>query len=258
MKKYKAGRVITLKSPSEIEKMRVANQIVAKILRELSGILRAGITTYDLDKIAEEKIKLYGAAPAFKGYFGYPAATCISVNNEVVHGIPSKKRILKEGDVVSIDLGVVFDGYYGDAAITAAVVVGSEEGERLINVTRNALMLGIKEALPGANLGNISSAIQEYVEGANFSVVRKFVGHGIGRALHEPPEVPNYGKRGTGPILKEGMVLAIEPMVNAGGHDVKILDDGWTVVTVDGSLSAHFEHTIAVTRYGPEILSGLD
>lgn len=257
MKKYKSASKIILKSPDEIEKLRMANRIVANVLNELSAIVQIGSSTYDLDKIAEEKIKLYGAAPAFKGYHGYPATACISINNEVVHGIPSKKRILANGDLVSIDLGCVADGYYGDSAVS--LIVGSDNvtARSLIDVTRGALLTGIKEAVPGEHLGNISSAIQKYVEDAGFNVVRKFVGHGIGRALHEPPEVPNYGERGWGPLLQEGMALAIEPMVNAGGPDVRVMDDGWTVVTVDGSLSAHFEHTIAITENGPEILSKL-
>lgn len=255
MKKNKSTKTIILKSPWEIDKLRIANRIVANVLKELSTIVKAGSSTYDLDKIAEEKIKLYGAAPAFKGYHGYPATACISINNEVVHGIPSKKRILENGDLVSIDLGAVYDGYYGDSAISLIVGSDSEVVNGLIDVTRTALLIGIKEAVAGVHLGNISSAIQKYVEDAGFNVVRKFVGHGIGKALHEPPEVPNYGERGYGPVLKEGMVLAIEPMVNAGGPDVRVLEDGWTVVTVDGSLSAHFEHTIAITVNGPEILS---
>ncbi|MGQ9499707.1 MAG: type I methionyl aminopeptidase [Dissulfurimicrobium sp.] len=255
MRNYKSAKTIILKSPWEIDKLRIANRIVANILNEFLTIVKAGSSTYDLDKIAEEKIKFYGAAPAFKGYHGYPATTCISINNEVVHGIPSKKRILKEGDLVSIDLGVVYDGYYGDSAISLIVGSDIQGAKKLIDVTRGALLAGIKEARSGVHLGNISSAIQKYVEDAGFNVVRKFVGHGIGRALHEPPEVPNYGARGSGPILKEGMVLAIEPMVNAGGPDVRILEDGWTVVTVDNSLSAHFEHTIAITAKGQEILS---
>jgi methionyl aminopeptidase len=255
VRKYKSAKTIILKSPWEIDKLRIANRIVANILNEFSTIVKAGSSTYDLDKIAEEKIKFYGAAPAFKGYHGYPATACISINNEVVHGIPSKKRILKDGDLVSIDLGAVYDGYYGDSAISLIVGPDVQAANRLIDVTRAALLMGIKEAVAGVHLGNVSSAIQRYVEDAGFNVVRKFVGHGIGRALHEPPEVPNYGVRGSGPVLKEGMALAIEPMVNAGGPDVRVLNDGWTVVTVDDSLSAHFEHTIAITAKGPEILS---
>ncbi|MDA8163253.1 MAG: type I methionyl aminopeptidase [Desulfobacteraceae bacterium] len=257
MKKIRPAQTIILKSPREIEKLRAVNQIVATVLHELRGYIEPGISTGELDRIADGRLRFYGAGAAFKGYHGYPATACISINNEVVHGIPSNNRILNEGDLVSIDLGAVREGYFGDAAISLLVCDGPDVAKKLLEVTSSALVSGIAEASAGANLGDISSAIQRFVESKGFSVVRKFVGHGIGRALHEPPEVPNYGKRGCGPVLKPGMVLAIEPMVNAGGYDVQILDDGWTVVTADGSISAHFEHTVAITQHGPDILSEL-
>lgn len=257
MKKIRPTQTIILKSPREIEKLRAANQIVATVLHELRGYIEPGVSTGELDRIADERLRFYGAGAAFKGYHGYPATACISINNEVVHGIPSNDRFLNEGDLVSIDLGAVREGYFGDAAISLLVGGGSDAAKKLLEVTLSALLNGIDEACAGANLGDISSTIQKVVESKGFNVVRKFVGHGIGKALHEPPEVPNYGKSGCGPLLKPGMVLAIEPMVNAGGHDVQILDDGWTVVTADGSMSAHFEHTVAITPHGPDILSAL-
>lgn len=256
MKKYRTTSSIILKTPQEIELMRHANRIVAEVLDELSRVIQPGMTTDDLDCIAEEGIRKRTAMPAFKGYRGFPATLCVSINSEVVHGIPSPYRIIAEGDVVSMDLGARYKGYYGDSAIT--VIVGTPHdpvAPILLDVTKRALSKGIQEAVPGAHLQDISAAIQQEVEGAGFSVVKKFVGHGIGRSLHEPPEVPNYGRRARGPLLREGMTIAIEPMVNAGGGDVKVLPDGWTAVTVDGSLSAHFEHTIAITDKGPEILS---
>ncbi|HID97935.1 MAG TPA: type I methionyl aminopeptidase [Thermodesulfobacteriaceae bacterium] len=237
--------------------MRVANRIVAEVLNELSESLQPGISTHDLDRIATEGIIKRGAVPAFKGYRGYPASLCVSVNDEVVHGIPSPERIILEGDLVSMDLGSIVEGYYGDAALSRLVGSGSEEASRLIEVTVQALCKGIERARPRARLQDISWAIQEVVEKAGFSIVRQFVGHGIGRSLHEPPEVPNFGRPGQGPLLKPGMVFAIEPMVNAGGPEVRVLEDGWTAVTVDGSLSAHWEHSVAITENGPEILSML-
>ncbi len=256
MKKNKGPRRIILKAPWEIEKLRAANQIVAEILAEIREYLKSGITTAEIDKIASDRIKQRGAKPAFKGYHGYPATTCISVNEEIVHGIPSERRILKEGDLVSIDLGVILDGYFGDAAFSHIVGdKGSDLAKRLLSVTKESLYKGISKARAKRRLGDVSSAIQRYVESQGFGVVRKFVGHGIGTALHEPPEVPNFGTKGTGPLLKSGMVIAIEPMVTAGSHDVRVLGDGWTAVTADGSLAAHFEHTIAITDKKADILS---
>ncbi len=259
VKKKQPGRNgIILKDQKEIEILRKANSIVAWVLNKLKENLVEGITTYDLDQMAEQEIEKKGGKPAFKGYRGYPATLCISLNNEVVHGIPRKDRVLKQGDLVSMDVGVVYDGYIGDAAISATVGQASPEAARLIKVTENALMQGIAQARPKNRLGDISHAIQRVVEKAGYSVVKQFVGHGVGKSLHEPPEIPNYGRKGRGPVLKPGMVLAIEPMVNMGSHEVKILEDGWTAVTKDGSLSAHFEHSVAITKHGPIILSTLD
>ncbi len=256
MRKKSGSRRIILKAPWEIEKLREANQIVAQILQELRELVKEGITTKDLDRIAEERIREQGARPAFKGYYGYPAATCISVNEEIVHGIPSEKKVIKEGDLVSIDLGVILDGYYGDAAFSCFVgKAPSKQADSLLRATKQALYAGIGKAKPKKRLGDISSAIQEVADSYGFGVVRKFVGHGVGRSLHEPPEVPNYGVRGTGPVLKKGMVLAIEPMLTVGSYDVEILEDGWTAVTADRSLAAHFEHSVAITDKGPQILS---
>ena len=217
--------------------------------------IRPGISTGELDKIAEDYILSQGATPNFKGYSGYPATACISINNEVIHGIPSKKRILKSGDIVSVDLGAAFEGYNGDNAATFAVGDISDEAKRLIDATRESLYEGIKAARAGGRIGDIGAAIQQYVEARGFSVVREFIGHGIGTKLHEAPEVPNYGTSGKGIRLMTGMTIAIEPMVNMGLPGVKTLSDGWTVETKDGSLSAHFEHTIAITADGPQILT---
>ncbi len=247
--------MIFLKSLWEIEKMRRSNAIVAEVLARLRETIKPGITTLELDRLAENLCRKKGAKPAFKGYRGYPFSLCVSINEEVVHGFPSKKRVLKEGDIVSLDFGVLYDGYYGDAAITVPVGEISERAKRLLRVTEEALYKGIEQAVVGKRLGDISSAIQRYVEAHGYSVVRQFVGHGIGRALHEDPQVPNFGKPGRGIKLKEGMVLAIEPMVNEGTYEVEILADGWTAVTKDRKLSAHFEHTVAITKNGPEILS---
>ncbi len=256
MKNRPGTRRIILKAPWEIEKLRAANQIVADILLELRSLVQVGITTWELDRIAEDRIKGLGAKPAFKGYHGYPACTCISINEEIVHGIPSKKKVLKQGDLVSIDLGVILDGYYGDAAFSCfAGQAPNHQAQELLAVTKEALYAGIAKAKAKKRLGDISCAIQEVAQNHGFGVVRKFVGHGIGKALHEPPEVPNYGVRGTGPFLKKGMVLAIEPMLTMGSYEVEIMPDGWTAVTADRSLAAHFEHTIAITDKGPEILS---
>lgn len=246
--------MIILKSKEEIELLRKSNQIVVHILKALRKIIKPGITTLELDSYAEEQIRKKGAIPAFKGYRGFPASLCVSVNEQLVHGIPDSRR-LKEGDIVSLDLGVVRSGFYGDAAITVPVGKISQEAARLLNVTQNALYKGIEQAKAGGRLHDISHAIQSWVEGNGFSVVRDFVGHGIGRNLHEEPQIPNFGLSNRGVQLKAGMVLALEPMVNVGTWRVKVQPDGWTVVTVDGSLCAHFEHTIAITEDGPDILT---
>jgi methionyl aminopeptidase len=246
--------VIFLKSPEEIEKMANAGRIVGTVLGSLRTAIAVGMTTKDIEAVAEERIRALGGKPAFKGYRGYPASICTSVNEEVVHGIPSSRR-LKEGDIVSIDLGVYMDGFYGDGAITVPVGIVDKETEKLIRVTEEALTMGIQRCGQGNRLYDISSSIQKHVEQNGFSVVRLFVGHGIGRELHEEPQVPNYGVAGHGPRLRKGMTLAIEPMVNAGTHEVKILDDGWTAVTADGRKSAHFEHTVLVTEDAPVILT---
>ena len=246
--------MINLRTKEEIEKLRRSNRLVAQALLKVREAIRPGVTTAELDRIAEETIRKGGGRPAFKGYRGYPANLCVSVNEEVVHGIPGPRR-LQEGDIVSLDLGVLMDGYYGDAAITVPVGKVSEEAQKLIKVREEALHKGIEKARVGNRLYDISHAIQSWVESFGFSVVRDFVGHGIGRQLHEEPQVPNFGPPNQGPRLMVGMVLAIEPMVNAGGWQVKVREDGWTVVTADGSLSAHFEHTIAITEEGPDILS---
>lgn len=246
--------MIILKSQEEIAGIRESNRIVAEVLLKLHEIVAPGITTKDIDRLAEEMAKRYDARPAFKGYRGYPASVCTSLNSEVVHGIPSNRE-LREGDIISLDFGIYFKGYYGDAAITVPVGEVPGKGERLIKVTEESLYKGIQETRPGNRLGDISSAVQEHVESAGFSVVRDFVGHGIGKSLHEDPQIPNYGTRGRGIVLREGMVFAIEPMVNEGTFDVTVTGDGWTVVTKDGKLSAHFEHTVAIRENGPEILS---
>jgi methionyl aminopeptidase len=248
--------MIMIKTPQEIEKMRRAGGIVRQTLELVRGLVKPGATTLDLEKAAEKKIADLGAVPAFKGYHGYPCVLCTSVNSEVVHGIPSGQRILKEGDIVSIDCGAVIDGYFGDSAIT--VPVGEKvapETLRLLEVTKASLENAIRTVKVGATLGDVGAAVQEVVESDGFSVVRDFVGHGIGTRMHEDPQVPNYGKRGMGLKLREGMVIAIEPMVNAGKPGVQVLSDGWTAVTQDGSMSAHFEHTVAVTAEGAVVLT---
>lgn len=247
--------MIVCKSAAELQRMRVANALVADVLAELASEVRPGVTTLDLDRLAEQRVRAAGAVPAFKGYRGYPATLCASVNEEVVHGIPSAERRLNEGDIVSLDMGVLVDGYYGDSAVTVGVGRISEEAARLLKVTEEALYRGIDAARTGGRLSDIGHAIQAWVEEHGLSVVREFVGHGIGTRLHEEPQIPNYGQPGRGPRLSEGMVLAIEPMVNLGRAGVKVLPDGWTAVTKDGSLSAHFEHTVAITAEGPEILT---
>ena len=247
---------IVCKSASEIEKMRRSGRIVRQVLDSVRDAVAPGVTTMDLERIAEKKIRDSGAKPAFKGYYDYPCVLCTSVNNEIVHGIPSERRVLKEGDIVSIDTGVVLDGFYGDAAIT--VPVGSElkpELQKLLDVTRESLYRGIEAARIGNSVGDVGAAVQQVVENNGFSVVREFVGHGIGTRLHEDPQVPNYGTPGSGPKLRDGMVLAIEPMVNVGRSETRVLDDKWTAVTQDGSYSAHFEHCVAVTKNGPVILT---
>jgi methionyl aminopeptidase len=247
---------IVCKSASEIEKMRNSGRIVRQVLEHLRGTVAPGVSTMDLEQAAEQKMKELGAKPAFKGYFDYPCVLCTSINEEIVHGIPSAKRVLKAGDIVSIDCGVVLDGYYGDAAIT--VPVGDSilpELQKLLDVTEASLYRGIEAARIGNAVGDVGAAVQEFVEANGFSVVREFVGHGIGTRLHEEPQVPNFGTRGHGTRLREGMVIAIEPMVNFGKPGTRVLDDKWTAVTADGSFSAHFEHCVAVTRDGPVILT---
>jgi methionyl aminopeptidase len=247
---------IVCKSQSEIEKMRRSGNIVRQILDELKDMVAPGVTTMDLERHAEKRMKELGAKPAFKGYYDYPCVLCTSVNEEIVHGIPSAKRVLKAGDIVSIDCGVVLDGYYGDAAITVAVgETVSSERQKLLEVTEASLYKAIEQVKIGNSVSDIGAAVQEYVEANGFSVVREFVGHGIGTKLHEEPQVPNYRSRGADTRLREGMVLAIEPMVNSGRPEAKVLDDKWTAVTADGSSSAHFEHCVAVTRNGPLILT---
>jgi len=247
--------VIVCRSAAELEKMRAAGRLVADVLTELAGLVAPGVTTAALDAVAEERIRAAGAIPAFKGYHGYPATICASINEEVIHGIPSGRRILNEGDIVSIDVGASLDGYYGDHAVTLAVGLVSEQAATLLRVTEESLYKAIERVRVGGRISDIGHAVQQHVEAYGFSVVREFVGHGIGQRMHEEPQVPNYGEPGRGPRLAEGMVLAIEPMVNAGKPAVKVLGDGWTAVTRDGSLSAHFEHTVAVTADGPWILT---
>ncbi len=246
--------MVILKLPDEIEKLRTSNLIVAEILSELRERVGPGVTTGELNRFCEELSRKKRVKPAFKGYRGYPFALCTSVNGEVVHGMPSE-RPLVSGDILSLDFGVNYKGYYGDAAITVPVGAVSDEAKRLLKVTEAGLRDAILQVRAGNRLGDVSSAVQQQVESAGFSVVRDFVGHGIGRSLHEDPQIPNYGVRGRGIELKPGMVLAIEPMVNEGSYEVQILPDGWTVVTKDGKLSAHFEHSVAVTENGPDILS---
>jgi len=246
--------MIVCKSQSELETMHRAGLIVWDVLDQLRRMVEPGITTMDLDQFAERRAIEQGARPAFKNYRGYPASLCTSLNEQVVHGIPSDRR-LRAGDIVSLDFGVELDGYYGDAALTVPVGAIRPELEKLLDVTRVALGNAIDKVRPGHRLGEVSSSVQEWVEGHGFSIVREFVGHGIGTRMHEEPNVPNYGDAGKGPKLQEGMVFAIEPMVNAGKADVRVLEDHWTAVTLDGSYSAHFEHTVAVTADGPWILT---
>lgn len=248
--------MIILKSPPEIEKMRAAGRIVAEVLAILRDEVRPGVTTISLDKLAEREAARLKAKPAFKGYSGYPYSLCCSLNEQVVHGMPGSRELV-EGDIVSLDFGVVYHGYYGDAAITVPVGSVPEQARRLVEVTEESLWNAINKAVPNGRLSDISHAVQSYVERHGYSVVREFVGHGIGKSLHESPQLPNFGAPGKGVKLRPGMVLAIEPMVNEKGYPVKVLSDGWTAVTCDGGLSAHFEHTVAITDNGPEILSRL-
>jgi methionyl aminopeptidase len=247
--------MINLKSRGEIERMKGASRIVAEILLELREIVRDGITTSEIDRVAEDLTLKKKAKPAFKGYRGFPASICISVNDEVVHGIPSPKRRLKQGDVVGLDFGVIYDGFYGDSAVTVPIGAIPQEVENLLKVTEQSLYKAIEAAVPGNYIADVSAAVQRLADANNFGIVREFCGHGIGRSLHEDPPVLNYVQSGKGPKIKPGLVIAIEPMINLGTEKVKVLDDGWTVVTLDGRPSAHFEHTIAITPDGPEILT---
>jgi methionyl aminopeptidase len=249
--------MVVLKHADEIEKARASNRIVAEVLSVLREKVKPGLTTRELDKIAESITEKRGAKPAFKGYRGYPFSLCTSVNDEVVHGMPSN-RVLMEGDIIGLDFGVYYQGLYGDSAVTIPVGKVDDQAARLMQVTEQSLYMAINQACTGNRLGDISAAVQETAESSGYSVVRDFVGHGIGKSLHEDPQIPNFGKKGRGIELKRGMILAIEPMINAGKYKVKILPDGWTVVTADGSLSAHFEHSVAITDSGPEILSKLN
>lgn len=246
---------IMIKTAGEIEAMRASGRILREVHNAIAPVVQPGATTMDLENAAAASIAEFGVQAAFKGYHGYPAALCTSVNEEVVHGIPNAKRVLKDGDIVSIDCGVILDGFYSDAAVTYAVGASTDLTRRLLNTTEASLHAAIAQAQIGGRLGDISAAVQEICEAEGFGVVRDFVGHGIGRNMHEDPQVPNFGPRGKGPRLKAGMVLAIEPMINAGSPEVRVLKDGWTAVTVDGSYSAHFEHTVAITKDGPLILT---
>jgi len=247
---------IITKSEREIALMRQAGKIVASVLLILKEYVKPGIKTKELDVIAEREVKRLGGKPSFKNYKGFPACICVSINDEIVHGIPGQ-RVLKEGDIVSLDFGAIYEGYQGDAAITVGAGKISPEAERLILSTEGALREGIKAARAGARLGDISYAIQKYAESRGYSVVREYTGHGIGRNMHEEPLIPNYGSPGTGPLLRKGMTFAIEPMLNIGGWETKVSSDDWTVKTLDGSLSAHFEHTIAITDDEAEVLTAL-
>jgi len=247
--------VIACRSSSELDRMRVPNQLVTDVLAELAAVVRPGMTTRDLDQLAERRIRDAGAEPAFKGYRGYPATLCASINAEVVHGIPSRERTVNDGDIISLDVGARTDGFYGDSAVTVAVGSVPDETATLLRVTREALDRAIAQVRVGGRLSDIGHAVQQWVEQYGFSIVREFVGHGIGERLHEDPQIPNYGEPGRGPKLAAGMVLAIEPMVAMGRPETRVLGDGWTAVTKDGSLAAHFEHTVAVTADGPLVLT---
>lgn len=247
--------MIVLKSPPEIALMRRAGRILAEVLDSLPGLVKPGLSTLAIDRAVERHIRRRGATPAFKGYRGYPATACVSINAEIVHGIPRADRRLADGDIVSVDIGCVVDGYYADCAVTLAVGEIDAPSRELLDVTRESLDLAVAACRVGGRLSDVSHAVQSHVEGHGLAIVRAFVGHGIGRALHEAPEVPNFGEPGYGPRLRPGMVLAIEPMVTMGQPEVDIGDDGWTAVTRDGSLSAHFEHTVAITEHGPLVLT---
>ena len=247
--------MIELKSPTQIGHMREAGRILADAFRVCRDLVKPGVSTLEIDREVESLIRDRKAKPAFKGYRGFPATICASINEEVVHGIPAARRRLREGDIIGLDLGAIVEGYYADAAVTMPVGEVTDEARRLLDVTRESLDLGIAQCWPGRRLGDVSAAIQQHVEAAGFGVVRAFVGHGIGRALHEDPQVPNFGEAGRGPLLRVGMVLALEPMVTMGHWEVRVLADRWTAVTADGSLAAHFEHTVAVTEHGPEVLT---
>ncbi len=246
---------ILIKTAQEIEKMRRSGAILRQVHEAIAQVVTAGASTMDLEEVAVAKIAELGVVAAFKGYHDYPAALCTSINDEVVHGIPNAHRILHNGDIVSIDCGVILDGFYSDSAVTYPIGKPTQATRKLLDVTKAALEQAIRECQVGGRLGDISAAVQEMCEAEGFGVVREFVGHGIGRSMHEDPQVPNFGTRGKGPRLKAGMVLAIEPMINAGAPEVKVTDDGWTAVTIDGSYSAHFEHTVAITRAGPQVLT---
>ena len=246
---------ILIKTAAEIEKMRRSGQALHQVHEAVRPFVLPGASTMDLEKVAAAKMDELHAISAFKGYRGFPAVLCTSINDEVVHGIPSATRILSEGDIVSVDCGVIVDGFYSDSAVTYAVGTPSSATKKLLDVTQASLERAIQEAKVGGRLGDISATVQEMCEGEGFGVVKEFVGHGIGKSMHEDPQVPNFGPRGKGPRLKAGMVLAIEPMINAGSAEVKVLPDGWTTVTLDGSLSAHFEHTVAITKDGPRVLT---
>jgi len=247
--------MIVCRSKAEIEKLRHSGKIVRQILDEAQQQVRPGMTTLELESFVERRLAELRVKAAFKGYRGYPSCLCASVNQEVIHAIPSARRRLQPGDIVSLDLGVIVDGYYGDSALTVPVGEIDEPARRLLRVTQECLQLGIEQAKAGNRVGDISAAVQEHAEGNGYSVVREFVGHGVGRALHEEPQVPNYGRAGHGPVLKPGMVIAIEPMVNTGGAAVRVLEDHWTAVTADGGYSAHFEHMVAITSNGADILT---
>lgn len=246
---------ILIKSVAEIQKMRTSGIALREVHEAVRGAVRVGASTMDLERAAVTKMQQLGAVSAFKGYHGYPAVLCTSVNNEVIHGIPNERTVLRDGDVVSVDCGVVVDGFYSDCALTYAIGIPSAATEKLLRVTEASLYAAIEQARPGNRLGDIAWAVQNMCEAAGFGVVREFVGHGIGKSMHEDPQVSNVGNPGKGPRLKPGMVLAIEPMINAGSAEVKVLADGWTAITIDGSISAHFEHTVAITKDGPFILT---
>lgn len=247
--------MIEIKTPAEIESMRKASRVVAEVLSELKSLVKPGVITAELDKFAERRVRELGAVPAFLGYRGYPATLCVSINEEIVHGIPSPKRVIREGDVVSLDMGAIVDGFYGDAALTVAAGEIAPKARRLMEVTNRSLEAALSAVKAGARLGDVSHAVEKCATDNGMSVVREFTGHGIGRKLHEEPSIPNFGRPGTGPVLKAGMTLAIEPMICLGRADVVVKNDGWTAVSADGSLAAHYEHTVAVTEDGCDILS---